>query len=326
MKSRSNKNISDTTSFDYAGLRRAKRAAAATALASRVRVPVDSAMEMPRVSKPKPYHALGFGLLALLFHGSIVAALMTMGNASPEKTITEKVVFQVVEVAAEEPEIQEIEPVEPTPVEEVDVAVEPEIIKEQPTKKPPIKRRVKRAMADPLNEPQPDEPPDEKRRAVVGITMSSTVTGGSGPSYAVGNTRMGQTGSAQSTQKAEPLARGKRGGASNGSVDASPNRKATFIPTATASFTKPKRISQGTLPYPESLKAKGIEGNVVVLIVINEAGVVQKVRVLKSSGYREFDSAALKAAKKELYRPAVRDGKAVEYNLKYTYRFRMIDA
>ena len=61
----------------------------------------------------------------------------------------------------------------------------------------------------------------------------------------------------------------------------------------------------------------------VVLIVIDTAGKVQKVRVIKSSGYPEFDQAARDAARAELFTPARRDGAPVEYNLKYTYRFRI---
>jgi TonB family protein len=170
---------------------------------------------------------------------------------------------------------------------------------------------------------EPDVPPEPAKRAVVGIEMSSTVKGGAGPAYAVGNTRMGATASVQSQEKIEKLTRGKQSGKGGGEVAAPTNRKATFIPTVSSNFTRPKRIQSVDLPYPPALKSKGIEGNVMVLIVIDEKGSVQKVRILKSSGYREFDEAAMKAARKELYSPARRDGQAVEYNLKYTYRFRM---
>ncbi|MBN2715866.1 MAG: energy transducer TonB, partial [Deltaproteobacteria bacterium] len=170
---------------------------------------------------------------------------------------------------------------------------------------------------------QPEAAPG--RRAMVGITMSSTVTGGSGPAYAVGNTRMGTTAQVQSAEKIEVLGKGRVSGAGGESEPQAPaiNRPATFIPTVSSNFSRPKRLSEVALPYPQELKSKGIEGNVMVLIVIDEKGVVQKVRILKSSGYREFDEAALKAAREEVYSPAVKDGKAVEYNLKYTYRFRM---
>ena len=68
------------------------------------------------------------------------------------------------------------------------------------------------------------------------------------------------------------------------------------------------------------------EGNVAVMIRIAANGSVISAKVLKSSGYPEFDSAARAAALKEQFLPATRGGDPVEYTLKYTYRFRIKDA
>jgi protein TonB len=100
----------------------------------------------------------------------------------------------------------------------------------------------------------------------------------------------------------------------------------TRIPNSGDSFVKPKRLSRTPVAYPSSLKARRIEGDVVLLIDIASTGTVGKVMVLRSSGYQELDDAARKAAIKERFAPAKRNGTPVDYTLKYTYRFRIKDA
>ena len=306
-------------SLNYAERQRQKRQMAAARLAERVTRPVLRQTEAPRRnSTPAWIGAGGFLFFSLLLHSGLTGVLSEFESDTPQKPAVEKVVFQVVEP---EPEAKTPPIAEPDPEPEAMMETEiPEPVIPQREVKP---RRERAAKADPVNSEAPEPEPAPARRAVVGIEMSSTVTGGAGPAYAVGNTRMGNTAAVQSDEKAEKLTRGTRAGAGGADGAAAVNQKAAFIPTVSSDFTRPKRLQSVELPYPPELKSKGIEGNVMVLIVIDEQGAVQKVRILKSSGYREFDEAALKAARKELYTPALRDGKAVEYNLKYTYRFRM---
>lgn len=310
----------------YAERCRQRRTEAATRLNERVKRPVVEQTALPpRKGIPAWLGGSGFFIAALVLHGVITGVLLAFEGSAETVQRTEKVVFQVVEPEPRMPEAIEPEP-EPEPEPETEEPIEvaapdPEepAVPEKQTKP----KRVRMAKADPVNRQQPEVRPEPARRAVVGIELSSTVKGGAGPAYAVGNTRMGATAASQSFEKIEKLTRGTQSGKGGGDVAAVSNRKATFIPTVSSNFTRPKRLQSVELPYPPALKSKGIEGNVVVLIVIDEQGTVQKVRILKSSGYREFDEAAMKAAQKELYSPAQRDGQAVEYNLKYTYRFRM---
>ena len=103
----------------------------------------------------------------------------------------------------------------------------------------------------------------------------------------------------------------------------SPNRVATNIPTTGVTLTKPKRLSALKPEYPSVLKAQGIEGNVVVLVSIDEKGRVTRVRIIKGSGYEAMDTSAKNAAQKERFSPATRNGEPIAYTLKYTYRFRV---
>ena len=52
-------------------------------------------------------------------------------------------------------------------------------------------------------------------------------------------------------------------------------------------------------------------------------GKVSDVKIVKGARYREFDKAAERAAKRERFEPATRNGVPVAHTIKYTYRFRL---
>jgi protein TonB len=58
------------------------------------------------------------------------------------------------------------------------------------------------------------------------------------------------------------------------------------------------------LVYPELLKKAGIEGTVLLWILIDEAGTVQKVQVFKSSGNTALDDSAVRAYTNARFTPA----------------------
>lgn len=172
----------------------------------------------------------------------------------------------------------------------------------------------------------PSNPTAQPRRRIVGLSYESTAEG-TGPSYAVGNTRMGQTGKvAVDKRDVEPAA---PGGVQRSPVPVSSgvafNEVAAFIPSA-GKLEKPKRLSKIELPYPSLLMARGVEGDVVVRIHILENGAVSKVDVVRGSGHEEFDAAARRAALRERFSPARRRGEPIDYVLEYTYRFRLKQA
>jgi protein TonB len=87
----------------------------------------------------------------------------------------------------------------------------------------------------------------------------------------------------------------------------------------------PKRRAPSKPPYPETLKAQGVEADVPVLVTLDDGGRVTAVKILKSSAYPEFDEAARRAALAEQFEPATRDGAPIPYTLSFTYRFRLED-
>ena len=103
----------------------------------------------------------------------------------------------------------------------------------------------------------------------------------------------------------------------------SKNRRATRVPKKGVKLVKPKRKNRVKPAYPELLRAQGVEDNVVVKVTISRTGAVTAVEIIAPSKYDELNTAARAAAKKERFEPATKNGKAVEFTLSFTYRFRL---
>ena len=159
-------------------------------------------------------------------------------------------------------------------------------------KKPPAARELPKPI-NPVTAQKVEAPPP---RRIVGLSMDSTVAGGSGPSFAVGNTLMGKT---------ERVAQNISGPGN------------TFTPPVRARLVKPV--------YPAALKASGVEADVVLEVNIDERGQVTGVTVVEKSSYPEFDEAAVASAWRNIYEPAKKNGVPVPMSIKYTVQFRLRD-
>jgi protein TonB len=273
--------------------------------------------------------AAGFGLAAAALQGSLLLGATLLGRVfpnspeAPADRAAERVVVRVVEPS---PAPAAPEPVPAPPEEPAAPAPEPTPV-EAPRPKPAPRQPEPGPPADPVDadSPEPEASPGPRRR-VVGISLESTVSAGDGPAFAVGNTRMGRTGEqAEDPAGAGRLGPGARGtpGAGSGGAPAGPNRASTLVPAAGSELVKPVRLAAVEPLYPALLEAAGKEGSVGMMIRISAAGAVQEVRVVRSSGYPEFDEAAREAALRERFSPARRDGQPIDYTLKYNYRFRI---
>ena len=264
-------------------------------------------------------------VVAVLLHGLIILVLSVVNGFIGEHSqahTRERLTVQIVDTPPP-PLVQEPEPVE-VPQPDAPVPTDFEELEKDPP--PPPKKRTKepKRVRKELVQKEPEATTEPERRRVVGISGESTVAGGKGPAFATGTTRMGET----KTQAAAPKQAAKApSGPSIGQGDDTGHvqRVAARIPTRDAVFTKPRRNHPTKPPYPATLKAQGIEGNVLVRVHIAASGLVTRVTVLKGSGHHAFDDAATKAARAESYTPAKRDGKAVPFTLSYSYRFRIED-
>lgn len=82
----------------------------------------------------------------------------------------------------------------------------------------------------------------------------------------------------------------------------------------------PQLLTEMRIPYPEEAKKAGIEGPVVMELLIDDQGQVRQVQLLKGPGFG-LNEAALSAIKNFKFRPARIQDQAVAVKIKYTYRF-----
>jgi protein TonB len=76
--------------------------------------------------------------------------------------------------------------------------------------------------------------------------------------------------------------------------------------------TPPRPVKQVPMQYPPQAKAQGVEGYVVVSLLISQAGEVQKVRVLESEPGGVFEDVAVEAIRGWRFEPAQYQGESVK--------------
>jgi protein TonB len=209
-------------------------------------------------------------------------------------------------------------PPEPPPPPEKKPEPEPPKAIEKKPEPPP---KAVKAPPPPATPAPPTKAPPVR---VVGLSLESTTEGGEGPSFAVGNTRVGETAEkavAPKSVTAAPSGTSTIPAAGPGRS----NQVASRIPVAGIAWEKPKRKAPKNPPYPATLRSQGIEGDVVVLVNIDATGKVTTVKIIKESTSPEFNEAARATALAEEWEPALRDGVPAPYTLSYTYRFRLND-
>jgi protein TonB len=192
----------------------------------------------------------------------------------------------------------EVEAPKPPPVEEVTALPAPKLkraIKVAAAPKPPPKEDA----PPPPNEPPPAEAPPQAA-LVVGLTMESTTTAGTFAAP-VGNTLYGKT---------EPKAPAPE--------DAKPYA-ARFVPIYQVD-SEPYRLSEIKPPYPEIARREGIEGTVMLSIVIDADGTVVSAKVISGPGHG-LNESALDAMKRCRFKPAIKSGHPVSTEMKYQYTF-----
>ncbi len=82
----------------------------------------------------------------------------------------------------------------------------------------------------------------------------------------------------------------------------------------------PVLVSEVRIPYPDEAKKAGIEGPVVMDLLIDEQGKVRQVTLIKGPGFG-LNDAALAVIKNFQFRPARIKDQSVAVKIRYTYRF-----
>ena len=66
---------------------------------------------------------------------------------------------------------------------------------------------------------------------------------------------------------------------------------------------------------------RGEHGAVVILIHVSETGVATGVDVMETSGVTSLDKAAVDAVRKWHFRPALQEGRAVPFDMRFRFIF-----
>ncbi len=278
-----------------------------------VRVPLSSEFRAHRGLHRMPsWLRAAVGILVLLvsvgLHVAFVITAFGISRLSHQKTAAR----QQVAIEVREREAKPKEP--PPPPKEPEPEVKPE--RAIPLRQAP----------QPKVETQPKEPPKAQPARVVGLSFESTVGEGpgegEGPAFGVGDTRMGETAKTAAGPKEVPKQTINKGPTT---VKPVANAVATRIPVAGVEFKQAKKKKEVTPDFPPTLRTQGIEGDVPVIVWINEAGKVTAVKIVKESPYPEFNEAAKKAAMADEFEPATRNGVPMPTTVKYTVTFRLVD-
>ncbi len=75
--------------------------------------------------------------------------------------------------------------------------------------------------------------------------------------------------------------------------------------------------------YPWVARLRGWEGVVVLQVMVEASGRVERVGVAQSSGYALLDRAALEAVERWMFTPATRYGRSVSSEVELPVRFRL---
>ena len=220
---------------------------------------------------------------SLALHVAVLLWLSRMpAPVPPQRRVTELVVVEVNRPAPPPPPQAEPKRPEPRPVRKL---FEPKLDPRKLVQPPPN------------DTPPPETKPTEPPPVVVGLTMRSTTTAGSFDAP-VGNTLAGKA----PDKAADPAG-----------VRTSP------VPLYELD-SQPTVIGEVRIPYPEDARSRGIEGTVVLSVLVDETGKVRLVKIISGPG-GGLDQAAAKAVERVRFRPALRKGQSVPAQITYRYTF-----
>lgn len=251
----------------------------------------------------------GHRLMALAI-GAIIAVAVQGGGLyaahnfdPPEKNLRKPSIVQI--------NIVEPPPPPPPPPEPPPPPPEPPPPPPEPPKPEPPKPKPKPKPEVPPPEPPPPEPPKPEKPVpiVTGLTLGSTVPGGAGPAFQVGNTTMGEVG----RTAVDPVTKPATGPVTEQVTPPKPPVR------------KPAQVKRRIKPaYPVAAKRAGIEGMVVLIVTIDETGRVVDAKVVTGLGYG-LDEAALNVVQRWEYEPASVDGEPIKSTRREKIEFILED-
>lgn len=182
-----------------------------------------------------------------------------------------------------------------------------EILPDPPRQERAVRKLAAKAAAEPPPAPAPAESPQAAMAALpdFGLTLSGGSLGGG---VAV---PQGIPGGSQANTAKLAAAPVKR------SLSAAP---AAPLDECAEPPAKPKPVNVPQPAYTDQARAAGIEGKVRVELTVDETGRVVSVRLIAGLGHG-LDEAALAAAQRATFQPAVRCGKPTRATFTISMRF-----
>jgi protein TonB len=86
-------------------------------------------------------------------------------------------------------------------------------------------------------------------------------------------------------------------------------------------YAQPTHILNPRPDYPITLRQRGIEGTVWLRVRVDRSGLPEQIILFKTSGYRLFDEAALRAVSRWRFRPARSNGQYLASWVEFPVRF-----
>ncbi len=198
---------------------------------------------------------------------------------------------------------------------------EPEEPKVEEEKKVAKKKPKAEEPPPPPPEEKPPEKPVDEKPPVFDLGDNTFAMDGQGAGWAM-NRSEGNTRFAGVAKKDQPSARGTAPKfAEKKSAGSAP--KSEYAPVPLADLTRRPEPVGGTVtaPYPAEAKKAGIEGPVVLRVLIDKTGRVRKTQVIKSPSDLLADAARLAMADQLWTPPLDKTGKPVDTVIVWTFRF-----
>jgi TonB family protein len=246
-------------------------------------------------------------VLSVGLHALLAFLLFNVDLSTPRKIrqLPLKVVRKSKETSPQDEAKPEVKRIEPTQ-QEFQAPKEPRSLKETPKE---VKKQAK--MQPKLVE--------ERKAKDMEKPSSDVVTGRTFHSFGIRleNTPQAQEGKGIPVQKGETLKTHPEAQQQEKQKDAKSEETTVAVATVTV---MPRLLRDSKPEYPEEAKKRGVEGKVVLELIVDERGEVAFARVLKSLD-PTLDAAALNAAKGLRFSPATKDGTPVSVKITYTFAF-----
>ncbi len=175
---------------------------------------------------------------------------------------------------------------------EVSVIEKPVVATQKPVTPPPLPPKA------------PPKPPPLQKRAVFGVSRKAITSDAPESTETV---KLGNT-----------VAKDPDAGKLRASdADSLPIPADEFMVTAMPVLQQEVRA-----PYPPEAKQKGIQGSVILDVLVDSEGKVRDVKIVSGPGFG-MEAAAAEAMKQFKFKPAVIENQTVAVRIRYTYRFEL---